>query len=231
MAVAVDASSPAAVYIDNGSTTALTTATFTPPAGAILLAVVVSADGGQTHSTPTATGHTFAARPNVGTNSASARVSLWTAVATGAAITVTATFAGSLIPHGLVVVVLTGAQLAATPAVATFDGNAGANSAPTLNITTAAAGSIVVWGLADWSAIDGTSTKAYRSSATERSFHFFSGQYTVYVAWQNAAAAGSQTFGLTAPTGQKPTMAGIEIQASGAPAAVPPILTMPPWRT
>jgi hypothetical protein len=78
-------------------------------------------------------------------------------------------------------------------------------------------------GAGDWSAIDGTSTRTYRSSATERAYHFVTGQHTVYTAYQAAATAGTQTFGLTAPTGQKPTMVGIEIQDSGGGAAAPSV--------
>jgi hypothetical protein len=58
-----------------------------------------------------------------------------------------------------------------------------------------------------------------------------SGLHTVYTAYQAAASAGAQTYGLTAPTGQNPTLAAIEIQDSGGGApAVPPIIVMPPRR-
>lgn len=223
MAVALDASSPTAVYGDTQANTSLATTSFTPPAGSILIVYVVSADAGQTHSTPTATSHTFVSRANLGTANSTSRVSVWTATATGSALTITAPFAGTATQRALVVSAFSGAQLAATPAVATFDGTSVANSAPSLNITTVAANSMVSWALGDWAQIDGTTTRVYRSSATERAFHTVTGAYTGYAAYQAAATAGTQTFGLTAPTGQKPTMVGIEIQASGGAAAATPI--------
>lgn len=221
----LDGSTPAAVYGDTAANTSLVTASFTPPSGSIVVAKVVCGDGSQTSTTPT--GLTFTSRVNVGTSSATARSALYTATGAGSAVTVTAAFGGVANVRGLIVEVWTAAQLAATPATNSVLGGSGA---PTGTITTVAAGSTVTWLSSDWSAIDGT-TRTYRSSATETAYHRVTGQYTGYAAYQDAASAGAQTYGLTAPAGQSYTTAAIEIQASGAaPPAIPPIIVLAPRR-
>lgn len=213
MAVVLGAS-PAAVYGDVNNTATLTTASFTPAVGSVVVAKVFAADGGTIVGTPTATGLTFTSRANLGTANTSTRVALFTAIGAGSAVTVAASFSGIGNFRGLSVEVWTGAQLAASPAVASVDGVTGA---PSFTINTTAANSVVTWANDDWTATDGAS-RSYRSSATETAYHFSSG-HTSYGAYQQAATAGTQTFGLSLPTGQKYTMAGIEIQPSGAAVA------------
>lgn len=213
--------SPAAVYNDTSTTTSLVTASFTPPSGAIVVAKVICADAQTTSSTPT--GLTFTSRVNVGTALSSTRTAIYTAVGGGSAVTVTAAFAGNGDARALIVEVWTSAQLAATPATHSVVAGSGA---PTDTITTAAAGSVVTWVDGDWAAIDGT-TRTLRSSAVETAYHRVSGLHTVYTAYQAAASAGSQTYGVSLPAGQSYNLAAIEIQDSGGGApAVPPMLIM-----
>jgi hypothetical protein len=219
MAIARDASSPTPVYGDTNASASLVTASFTPPAGSIVVAYVVSADAQVTHTG--VTGLTFTKRVDVGTSGSTTRNSLWTATGAGSAVTVTAAFTGSQ-ARGLFVDVWTGTQLAATPAT---DSVVGGSGAPTDTITTVAANSVVAWSCGDWAQITGTRT--YRSSATETAYKTLTGNYTAETAWQSAVTAGSQTYGLTAPTGQTYTMVAIELQDSGGGApAIPPFLTM-----
>lgn len=226
MAVALDASSPAPVYQDAANFTACTTASFTPPNGSIIVAKAVCGDGNMTISSLTSSGPTLTSRVNAGTAGASTRVAIYTGTGAGASITVTLQVGSTANVHGLIVEVFTGAQLAGTPATHSL---VGAGSAPSDSITTVAANSVVSWVNGDWAAIDGTSSKVYRSSATQTAFHWVSGQDTLYTAYQAAASAGAQTYGLTAPTGQTSNLAAIEIQDSGGgAAAIPPILVMQP---
>lgn len=215
--VALDASTPTPVYGDTAANTSLVTASFTPPTGAIVVAKIVCADAGQTITTPT--GLTFTSRVNVGTFNASTRTAIFTAVGANAAVTVTAAFGGTANIRALIVEVYSAAQLAGTPATNSIVAGSGA---PTSTITTVGTSSIVSWANGDWAAIDGSSSRAYRSSATETAYHRVTGQDTAYAAYQAAASAGSQTYGLTAPVGQTYTMAAIEIQDSGAAPAAPP---------
>jgi hypothetical protein len=87
----------------------------------------------------------------------------------------------------------------------------------------------VTWVNGDWAAVS-PSSAAYRSSATQDGLHDKSGtgNYVAYYATQPAASAGSQTMGLTAPTGQTWSLIGIEIQdpLGGGTPAIPPLLIM-----
>jgi hypothetical protein len=215
----LDASSPAAVYGDTSATTSLVTASFTPPSGSIVVAKVCCADASLTSSTPTATGLTFTSRINTGLAGSSTRDVIYTATGAGSAVTVTAAFGGTAGLRALIVEVWTSAQLAATPAThsPTLVPSSGA---PTDSLTTVAAGSVVSWLNGDWAAVDGTS-RAYRTSATEKAYHFITGQYTVYAAYQTAGSAGAQTYGLTAPAAETYILASIEIQASAGVTANP----------
>jgi hypothetical protein len=223
MAVTRDASSPAVVLSDAGGNSSLVTASFTPPSGSVIVAKVVGADalGTQAMTSITISGSavTFTSRVNnIVLNHTP--VAIATAPGGGVATTVTAAFtsAGLGVQRILIVSVWAGAQLAGTPATNVLD--QGTNVAPSSTLTTVAANSVVDAVVGDWAAIDGTS-RTYRSSATEQTYHTLTGAYTVYAFHQAAATAGSQTYGLTAPTGQTPTLAAIEIQASGGAAVKP----------
>jgi hypothetical protein len=227
MAVARDASSPAVVFNDSFNAVSLVTASFTPPSGSIVCAKVVGADDGAACTGITISGSalTFTSRVNqIVANHTP--VAIATAIGGGAATTVTAAFAGGGVQRILVVSVWTGAQLAGTPATNVLDQGAGV--APSSTLTTAAANSVLDGVVGDWAAIDGT-TRTYRSSATEQAYHTSATNYTAYAFHQAAAAAGSQTYGLTAPTGQNPSLAAIEVQASGAATFSPPVGIRSPY--
>jgi hypothetical protein len=125
---------------------------------------------------------------------------------------VTAAFSTGTNPRALIVEVHTGVTLDATPVTDSVNGGSGA---PTDTIVTEADGSTVTWANGDWT--QQTGTAAYRSSAIETATHTVSGQFTIYTAYQTAGAAGSQTYGLTTPTGQTYTMAALELLDSGGP--------------
>lgn len=136
---------------------------------------------------------------------------IWTAIATATTtinITVTNTNGGT---HTKTATAESwgDAQLAATPAtVAHTTGG----SAPSASLTTTAANSIISWTSQDYNAISPTG-RTYRDGPTEEAVVGTPGtDFTAYFAYQPAYSAGSNTFGLTAPTGQLPTMAGIEVQ-------------------
>jgi hypothetical protein len=221
VAIALDASTPAGVWGDTAANTSLVTASFTPPSGSIVIAFVYSAGGDQTHGTPT--GLTFTAGPTVGTTSSTTKVSAFTATGGGSAITVTETFSGTAEWRGLVVSVWTGAQLgSATNTVL------GGSGAPTGTITTTGTNSVVVWANGDWNG-DVSTGRAYRSSATEIAYHNIpTNVMSEYAAYQAAATAGSQTYGLTAPTNQVYNLVALELQvasAASAPARRPQAIT------
>lgn len=87
-------------------------------------------------------------------------------------------------------------------------------SAPSLAITTTKANASVLLAVVDWAAVSGTSrtwrvtagafTETYYNQSTPTA-SFYAGYHT------SVATAGAQTVGLTAPTGQTPTMIAAEV--------------------
>lgn len=100
-----------------------------------------------------------------------------------------------------------------------------ASGAPSLTTSSLSTDSAVVTGVSDWQAVDGTS-RTWRSvngsAMTESSYFRDATMYGLYVGRANAGAAGTETVGLSAPSGQKYVMAYIEVlgTSGGGPTAV-----------
>lgn len=149
-------------------------------------------------------------------------IRLWSAVVeTADFTTITTTFGANDGYHSMVVERWSNAQLAGTPAIV------GTTSigAPSANIVTASAGSVVSWVSTDWNAV-APGTPAYRSDAVQTGLDDKSTSfYVAYYAYQITSTAGSQTIGLTSPSGQQATLGGIEIQGVGGGGSNPPTVT------
>jgi hypothetical protein len=213
----------ASYQVDSASndTSTLTTPSFTPAVGEIIVVKGLVEDSGRTLGTPSGGGGSYTQQV-VDTTASHVYATIWTSTTTVASsTTVSLPFGtGAAAYHSMVVERWSNAQLAATPATADTRGT----GAPSTTLTTAASGSVVSWCCGDWAAIDGTSRTYNTTSAspTEDGYRFVSTNFTAYWAYQTAASASSQTFGLTAPTGQTWTLLGIEIQdlpAASQPAA------------
>jgi hypothetical protein len=194
----------------------LTSTSFTPTAGDVLVVKTGTWWNAISPGTPTDTsGQTWTSRVQETGAPNNGWVEIWTAVVTGSpgAITVSITPASNS-HHTLLVERWTGAQLAATPA--TGHALASGSGVASATLTTTANGSAVSWCLYDGSSAD-PATRTYQASATEESLSDqHSGSNGVfYFASQAAATAGSQTFGLATPDTFY-AMAGIEIQTAGA---------------
>jgi hypothetical protein len=108
---------------------------------------------------------------------------------------------------------------------------------PSLGITTTQDSSAIVVVAVDFNAVDG-STRTWRTvngtapsagNGFELTYFRNASSYTVYIAYYpDAGAAGAKTVGLSAPTGQRASIAAVEVQgtASAAPYR-PTILTVP----
>jgi hypothetical protein len=202
---------------NTANTNTLTTPSFTPAVGELIV-VKVGSEGLDSPTVGTlsssAGGLVFTQRDNVAT-SGKAPVRISTApVTSSVAMTVQCTFSGASGRHFIVVERWFGAVLDATPSLITTKTGA---SAPSTTLTTEAPGSVVTWVCTDWDGATGTHT--YRSSATETGFEQFSGVYSWYTAYQSAPSAGSQTVGMTAPT-QNWSLVGLELQDAGTSATL-----------
>lgn len=211
------------------NTTSLVTSAITVTNGDVLVIKVAAESNATGITTPTGGSQTYTLRASDATAS-HCNVAIYTAVVSGSPGTVTVTVAFTSTPswHSMVVERWTGAQLAGTPATNSTKVGTGA---PSTTLTTVAAGSVVTWVNGDWNAT-APGTPAYRSSATQDGRHDKSTSfYVAYYATQAAASAGSQTMGLTAPTGQTWSLLGIEVQdaGGGAPADVPPLVMAQRW--
>lgn len=221
----LDGSSPAGVWQTTVGNTAISTASFTPPSSSIIVAKAATEDNGLlTISSITSSGPTMTSRANTAPAS-HCPVALYTGTGAGASITVTANFTGAGARRALIVEVWTAAQLAGSPVVDT--GNSTGTSQASDSITTAANSSVVTWVDADWSALDGAAA-TYLSSATQVYYNRVATFYTVYAAYQQAATAGAQTYGVNSPTNQTWNMAAIEIQTNVAPPPTGPFAMLRP---
>jgi hypothetical protein len=204
-----------------GDTNTLVTPSFTPANGEVIVIKVTTWDTGTASGTPSGGSQTYTSQVTEAPGGFNAYCRIFTTVISGSpgSMTITLSAPAASCYHSMCVERWTSAQLAGTPAT---DATA-STGAPSSTITTVAANSVVSWVGADVNSIN-PSTRAYRSSATEDGFgdgHVnTSGVY--YDAYQTAASAGSQTYGLTAPTGQKTVMAAIEVQASSGAATPAP---------
>lgn len=202
--------------------TTLTTPSFTPSVGEVIVVKGVTADGATPYGTPSdSQTNTYTSRKS-STSASFTPCYIWTAI-TGAAtaMTVSLTPSGTNNWHSMVVERWSSASLAATPA--TNGTIQGTSTAPSSTITTTAANSVVSWCDGDWTATSGASRAYNTTSATPIEEGFTGGDtvnYTAYFAYQTATAAGSQTIGITTPT-QKWTMVAIEILDAGVP---PPVI-------
>jgi hypothetical protein len=114
-----------------------------------------------------------------------------------------------------------------------------ASGAPSLAITTTQDNSALVVIVGDWNAADGAS-RTWRTvngitptsgNGGERVYARSVGAYTVYAAYySDAGAAGSKTVGLSAPSGQKYSIAAIEVKGVAAPPTVVTATEVPQWR-
>jgi hypothetical protein len=213
LAFAYNINSPPAAAIP----TTLTTGSFTPAIGEIIVLKASTETEEVVMGTPSATGGGITWTKQIENTSKSTSYGvIWTGTITAGGSTITMSMTTSnatgLATSGVCSMTIerwAGAQLASTPVTV-----AAVGGSTTSTITTTAANSIVSYVDADWDAVVPTG-KTYASSAIEDGFQDASPSTVVsYYAYQTAATAGSQTFGLTAPSGRKDTLLGIEVQVA-----------------
>lgn len=222
-----------AVYDDAAGLGTLTTPSFVPGDGEVLVVKAVTADHSTIWSTdPTGGGWTYVRQVN-DTTASHCVLTIWTAdvAVGGTAMTVSLTPTGNNNPHSMVVERWELAQISATPAVVDVRGV----GTPTATLTTSGDLSGVSWATGDWAAVDGAGRVYDATSAApvEDGYRRVVGQYTAYYATQSAFTASSQTLGLTSPTGQTYTLVGIEIEDRGGvqlDPLTPSLIVRPPGR-
>jgi hypothetical protein len=194
------------------SSTSLTT-TVNASAGDVLVVKAVTSDSTVNLTTPTDTqGNSYTLRSSIG-GSGHCNVYVWTArAATSTSNTVTHTRNGPGGAYSALSEVWHAADLAVTPAV--YSGN-GTTSAPSGSLTTTQDNSAVSWCDGDWAA-NSPAGRVYSTTSGTPVEEYVDDQsgstvYVGYYAYQTAGTHGSQTFGITTPSVQTWTLAGIEV--------------------
>jgi hypothetical protein len=188
----------------------LTTPSFTPANGEVIVVKGATWDSTQTMSTPTGGSQTYTLRASATSGGFRPWVGIWTAVVSGSpgSMTISSTPSANSW-HNMVVERWSSAQLATTPVTNSAQGGTGAASS---TLTTSAANSVISWLAGDAQSLN-PSTRAYLGSATEELVddQHASTNGVWYYARQAVASAGSTSYGLTAPTGMQFWIAGVEI--------------------
>jgi hypothetical protein len=206
-----------AVYANAQNANTLTTPSFSPANGEILIIKLATWSTTTSMSAPTGGGQTYQSA----IIAAPGGFTPWEAIyfvngvsGSPGSMTISSTPSASSW-HGMVVERWSGATMDATPAV---NGTINGTGAPSVTLTTTAANSVISTVSGDAQSNDPTG-HAYLSSATEDGLqdgHVGSNGVTYYY-WQNCGAAGSQTVGMSAPGGQKWALAAIEIKNASTP--------------
>ncbi|HKU18826.1 MAG TPA: hypothetical protein VJP80_06160 [Candidatus Saccharimonadales bacterium] len=205
-----------------GDTTTLSTPSFTPSTGEVLVVKAATWDTGTPSGTPSGGGLTYTRQSTAAPGGFAGYCTIFTAVVGSppGSMSVTLSAPAGSSYHSMVVERWSGATVAPSPA--TNGVVHGSSSPPSVTITTTAANSIITWVNVDENSSDPTG-RTYLSSATEDGLA--DGHSSVssvqYYAYQTAATAGAQTVGMSTPANQNWTITGIEIlaQTSSPPGA------------
>ena len=219
MAIAVDSSSPALASQTSASNT-VTTASFTPPAGALLVAAAFCSQNSASPMTFTlsdstsGTWTTDLVRNSSDTGSISSVAGIYHATASGAAVTVTCVVASSFFPT-VKVYVLTGVNMA-SPVGSSAKQSSTSTSFATTGYTNAAASSIGIAAAANNVANTMTSNDATASSPGAAS----NGHYGIACYKLPLGAAGATTTHHFETTGT-PSINIVQVEFVAASASLP----------
>ncbi len=195
----------------NGDSSSLSTPTFTPSAGEIIVVKAATWDSGTPSGTPSGGSLTYTRRSTAAPGGFAGYGTIFTApvVSSPGSMSVTLSAPAGSCYHSVVVERWSSAQVAASPATNSTIHGAGA---PSATITTTAPNSILTWVNVDENSRD-PAGRTYLSSATEDGLAdgHVSTSSVHYFAYQTAASAGAQVIGMSAPNTQNWTMTGIEV--------------------
>lgn len=192
--------------VNSGGTsasTSLSSASFTPSAGELLVVKTANGTGG----TPSVSGGGLTWTQQITVTSVGEILRIYTAVvgASPSAMTVTVSYSSATRRGFVLERWPAGSSLDATPATA----SATAQSTLNVSITSEGTDSAITWVMADDNEISTAAT--YRSGAVQEAVHAATGNFYARYAYQAAAAPGVQSVGMTAPTGLNAGLVALEI--------------------
>lgn len=213
------------VTTGSGDSTTLSTTSFTPGAGEVIIVKAQTWDHTVASGTPTGGGLTYAQPVTIAPGVFSTYGTIFTATvgSSPSSMSVTLSAPASSSVHSMTVERWSGAQLAATPV--TVATNYSSASAAQASMTTSAANSVISYLIGDAQSVAGGGT--YLSNNTEDGKCDGSGSTNTvqYYGYMTTTAAGSYTFGQSAPTTEKWVIAAIEIEAAATSTD-----DAPPWQ-
>ncbi len=205
------------VQLSPQGTSTLTTASFTPGNGDVLIVKMGTWDTGSPLGAPTGGSQTFTSRVINAPGGFNQWCAIYTCTVSGSPGSMTVSSTPSVSLRGSMLVERwTGAQLAASPVTNSANGSGTAAG----TITPSSGTSVISWTAGDVNSVD-PATRAYLGSGTGdglRDNHVGSNGVDYY-GYQNSTGTGSQSYGLSAPTGMGWVIAGIEVQAAAAASA------------
>lgn len=194
------------------SATSPKSASVTVANGDALVVIAIVEDESRSLSTPTGGGLTYTLQEEVNVNNFT-HVYVWTALSSsGQTFTLDVAHASgdNTMWYGMIVL-----RFSSVTSIGAAEKTNISSGAPSLSITTTSANSSLVIANGDWNATDGTS-RTWRSvngsAATETTYFRDASHYTVFTGYHtDAGAAGAKTVGLSAPSGQKYSIASVEL--------------------
>ncbi|MDN5920785.1 MAG: hypothetical protein L0I76_37740, partial [Pseudonocardia sp.] len=196
--------------------TSLESESFTPAEGEILVVKSLAGDSGATLGAPSGGGLTYTLRASSSTAGwSTGRIDTAVVGASPSAMTVSVSVTnGTNRSPSLYVERWAGVALAdpvATNAVKT------GTTAQTMNpvLTSTVAGSVITWCVGDWQVVSG-GTPAYWSAGAVQIHEQRNSATNYWSVWQPDDEVGGQVLGMSAPTGQKWTLLGIELVPAAA---------------
>jgi hypothetical protein len=206
------------------SAAAVTTPSFTPSNGDVIIVKLETYDTSIAMGAPTGGSQTYASRVIVAPGGFCPWVGLYSATISGSpgSMTISST-PGASARYSMCVERWSSATLAATPVTNSGGTTNGGTGAAASSLTTSAPNSVLSWVAGDAQSLD-PSTRAYLNSATDEGVRddHVGANGVAYHAYQAVASAGSTNFGLSAPTGMQWDIAGIEILNSGGATFIAP---------
>ncbi len=205
------AASPVVLTSGGINSNTLTTSSFTPNDGEVIVVKVATSDSVITMGAPTGGSLSFGpAKVSMAPGGFRGTTAIY-AVKVGTSpgsMTLSSTPTGAS-EHSMAVERWLNADLAGTPVVGSSQGSSGAANG---SLSTTALASVVSWSASEVQSTD-PATRAYLSSAIEDGIDDAHGSANGvhYYGYQTAPTAGSQAFGLSAPTPMQYVIAGIEI--------------------
>lgn len=220
MALAEDASSPAVIASTSGGNPLITTtASFTPPAGSLLVAMAISGRSSGAlqsaitiSSSPSQTWTVVANAQGAGAdNGGTAQIAIAYLASAPGATTVTSSMTNVSSGRSFLVKVITGAAVSQAGAGANTRVQSVVNTDGTLSVTTTAVGSLVYGASV---AIDGNSALTLNGSTSLLNDFSNATQTSRYTQWKSAAVTstpGAVTLGGTYAAARKSAIAAVEI--------------------